>query len=410
MTRSPSALLLLSALVATAIGCAPATTPVQTAVDLDFPSPMSGPGVGVLTKTQSRHIDHGWRALASGDVVEAEARAQRAGQIPPAQLLAYQVMLTEGEVDVTGELEAFCGANREFAAAWITLSVAAERTGSEATALSAARHGASLWDAEPWSRRADDLYQRWVTDRIQRSRELFEQGEFEAAMDELGNAQELDADRTDIHFLEAEILVASGRLDEAEEILGSLPNDPETLLLRGHIAERKGDWQRAMDSYSDLPPGHPDRAAALERAQIRWRLSVLPAYAQRSLNAAELTRADLAVALVSVQPRLETLPGGDVPVISDIVDHPGQREIVTVVRLGIMTSDRRAHRFHPDRPVDADAVRESIERSSGLLGLPNPTWCGDNAGRSANCYSIPSPPSGEAVVGIVLAQASGGGP
>jgi tetratricopeptide (TPR) repeat protein len=406
MRRGLSALVLLSGL---AVGCAPATPTVQTRVDLDFPSPLSGPGVGVLTKAQSKHIDLGWGALAVGDVVEAESRAQRAGAIHPAQLLAYQTMLVEGEVDVTGELDAFCSAHQEYAAAWITLSVAAERSGAEATALDAARHGASLWTAEPWSSRATDLYQTWVTGRIERSRDLLEQGNLEAALTTLRPAQVLDADRIDASRLEAEILVASGRLDEADEILNSMPNEPETLLLRGTIAEEKEDWQRAMDSYSDLPAGHPDRAAALERAQIRWRISVLPGYARRSLTAAELTRADLAVVLVSVLPRLETLPGGDVPVISDIVDHPGQREIVTAVRLGIMTADRRAHRFYPDRPVDADAVRESIERSCDLLGLPTPTWCPAST-TSPTCISIPSPPSGEAVVSTTLTQASGGGP
>ena len=64
--------------------------------------------------------------------------------------------------------------------------------------------------------------------------------------------------------------------------------------------------------------------------------------------AEDLTRGDLAVVLVSVLPRLETLPGGAVPVMSDIVDHPGQREIITVVRLGIMNADRRGHLFYPD--------------------------------------------------------------
>ena len=126
--------------------------------------------------------------------------------------------------------------------------------------------------------------------------------------------------------------------------------------------------------------------------------------------AEQATRGDLAVVLVSIQPRLETLPGGTVPVMSDIVDHPGQREIITVVRLGIMKADRRGHLFYPNGPADVDTVREALQRSMALLGLPAPVWCEEPDVVGSACTSIPSPPSGGTIVNAVLDPRSGVGP
>ena len=79
-----------------------------------------------------------------------------------------------------------------------------------------------------------------------------------------------------------------------------------------------------------------------------------------------------------------------------------QREIITVVRLGIMSADRREHRFFPDAPVSMETVRDAIQRTRTLLGLTVPVWCTEPDVVGSGCLSITPPPSGGAVVRAVL--------
>lgn len=393
-----------------------ATGSAQSAVAVavaDLPSPLTGPGVPAVKKSQKRKIDRGWRELVAGDSTEARKRAARAGGSPPARLLVLQIQLTEGGADPTDELTAFCDRHPGYASAWITLSVAAEHAGSESLALDAARRGAELWPDPPWGDRAAELYHRWVDDRIADARALFDAGSSSAALAELAAANALHPNRPDAVLLAAEIFFSDGRLEQAEALVDTIPDDSDALALGGRIAEVHEDWQSAMDRYASLPDDYPDRAELLARAQNRWRLTLLPGYARASMAADELTRGDLAVVLVSVLPRLETLPGGDVPVMSDIVDYPGQREIIIVVRLGIMDADRRGHLFYPERPVESEAARRATRRSRILLGLPPLVWCADEDTEDmigSVCTSMPTPPSGGAVINAVLDSMSGEGP
>ena len=100
---------------------------------LDFPSPLSGPGVVTVKKSQKRKIQRGWEELVAGDLLESRKRAARAGQVPPARLLGYQILLTEGQIDVTAELRTFCGQYPGYAAGWMTLLWGDELMASYAT-------------------------------------------------------------------------------------------------------------------------------------------------------------------------------------------------------------------------------------------------------------------------------------
>ena len=126
----------------------------------------------------------------------------------------------------------------------------------------------------------------------------------------------------------------------------------------------------------------------------------MPDYVHEALGSTNLDRAGLAVILVSLAPQLETLPGGAVPLLSDIMDLPSQREILTAVRLGLIDSDQLDHRFNPDRPVAAGEVQSAIDRMSGLLTLDRPHWCTN--GDDSPCTSLDPPISGQRVAGIVI--------
>ncbi len=404
--RRPVAVIVLGVVLSWAVF----VPPVEAKTRLDLPSPLSGPGVPAVKRSQEKKIERAWRELAAGDLIESDKRVQRARDVAAGQLLKYQIQLIDGKSDVVDELVSFCGSYPDYAAAWLTLSIAAEDSGLEAIALDAARRSALIWSDPPWGERAADLERRWVDDRIAKAERLLENGDSSAAMAELQAAKAVDPQRSDSALLEAKILISNDQLDEAQDRLADIATLPEALLLQGQIGEERGDWQYAMESYSSLPEDYPGRDVALNRAQTLWRMTLLPKYARAAMATENLTRGDLAVVLVSVLPRLETMVGGAVPVMSDIVDQPGQREIITVVRLGIMTADRRDHLFYPESEADLETVRQAVHKSRSLLGLPTPEWCTDRDVIGSGCLFIPSPTSGGSVIDAVLDQTSGATP
>ena len=410
MTTMHRPLTVIAVVLGVALSWAIYSSSAEDETRLDLPSPLSGPGVPEIKKSQTKKIGRAWRELLAGDLIESFKRVQRAADTPPGRLLVYQIQLVKGEKDTVDELVSFCKSYPDYSAAWMTLSVAAEESGRELMALDAARHGARSWSTPPWGERADGLERRWVDERIANAERLFEDGNSEAAMTELLAAKAIDPHRSDSALLEAKIYFSSGQLDKAEARLVDISTQPEAVLLQGQIGEERGDWQSAMEDYSSLPDGYPGRNEALKRAQTRWRMTLLPNYARAAMAADNLTRVDLAVVLVSVLPGLETMPGGAVPVMSDIVDQPGQREIITVVRLGIMTADRRGHLFYPDSEADLETVRQAVHKSRSLLGMPSPKWCTERDMLGSGCVSIPSPASGGSVANAVLDPTSGATP
>ena len=103
---------------------------------------------------------------------------------------------------------------------------------------------------------------------------------------------------------------------------------------------------------------------------------------------------------MTLAPKVETLEGGQVPLLSDIMSLPSQNEILTAVRLGLLGSDRLEHRFLPYRPVTAETAREAIDRLAGLLDLAGPNWC--TAPDDELCTTLEAPVSGEKVGAIVI--------
>jgi tetratricopeptide (TPR) repeat protein len=374
-----------------------------------LPSPLVGPGVGELKRAQERKIERSHRERLDGNLEKSEKLARRAGSSAPARLALLQLAVTRGDPSAMEELADLCSEHPGYAAAWITLSRLAEQAGDESLALEAARRTARIWPEPRWQTRVSSLERRWIDDRITEAERLSADGRTADALAELDRVAELAPERTDARLVEADVLYTAGRTAECLAVLETLADEPEAVALRARIAEDRRDWQTAMEFYSSLPDAHPDKRTALERVQILWRMTMLPPHSQTALASTSLTRGQLAAALVAAEPRLEALPGGDVPVMSDIVDDPGQREIITVVRLGLMAADQREHRFWPDRPVDADAVRTVVDRARVMVGLPPLTWCEGDDVVGSDCTPMTSPPTGGAVVNAILTGGSGSG-
>lgn len=410
-------------------GCATAPA-VSPALDLPFPSPISGPGRPDLDRGAQRAIDEGWNSLLRGDNAGARSSAARVENNPAATLLELQSVVVADNRDTIAGLVELTATLPGYAAAWLTLSAAAEKADNEALALSAANRGAKLWSNERWVDRARSLHTRWVDDRIKEAEGLCESDQPTEALAALEPALALEPGNKDAVLVKTSALIASGQPDRAEAALAVLPQDRDVVMLAGSIAEARGDtgaairiyssleddpeatlhavsiaesereWQTAMRLYSALPNDHPEKAEGLGRAKLRWRVSVMPTYVQDAMLSMELERAQLAVILVTLAPRVERLAGGQVPLLSDIVDMPSQQEIVTATRLGLIPVDRFDHRFNPLRLATVEETRTAVSTLGELLALDPPQWCSEEIEDS--CILLETPISGEAVAVIVI--------
>jgi tetratricopeptide (TPR) repeat protein len=367
-----------------------------------LPSPLTGPGVPQLKKSERRSIEKALKQLDRGRPDAAVKAARKAGSNAAASLLQVQIALAGGRGDQLSVLQQLVTDQPGYAAAWATLTVVTEAEGNEAGALESARRVADLWPGSQWAARADELGRLWIDDRVTHADELLARGQVGESMAELSQALALDPTNQPGLMLRAHGLFELGRLEESEAVLDGLEDGgPEALLLLAKIAERQGNWLAAMERYSGLPEDTPGRDAALRRAQIKWRLSVLPAHVQAAMSSTRLTRVELAALMVALVPELEAIGGGRVPLLSDIVDLPSQREIVTAVRLELMEVDQLEHRFYPGRELSEDELKIAVVRLADLLDVASPKWC-DPLRVLSSCLEVSVPIAGEAVAEIVI--------
>jgi tetratricopeptide (TPR) repeat protein len=388
-----------------AAGCATAPPPAGHAA-FDLPSPLEGPGRPDLDRAAQRALARGWADLQAGRPDAAAAQAGDASATTAGRLLALQAKLEQGDTP-TKALSALVADAPGYAAAWVTLSIAAERGDDEATALEAARRAAELWPHSRWRSRADELSDRWVDGRIQAARTALDAGNAETALSDAEKALKLARQRSDAGALAARALLALDRVDDAAAQLEGLPASAERTFMEGEIAERRGDLTTAMERYDSLPSGYPGRNVAVMRAQLGWRLANAPEWVHDALASPHIDRAQLAALLVTMIPGLEGIEGGAVPLITDVVDLPMCNDILLTVRLGVLEADPVERRFFPERPVTAAEVGDALDAVSHLLGLPPPVWCKPAQPAQAGCMVLPHPPSGRAVADLVLAVQGG---
>jgi hypothetical protein len=249
-----------------------------------------------------------------------------------------------------------------------------------------------------------------VEARLSEARDELAAADPSAALETVARALALEPDDPDALLVKAHALVEDDRPDQAEEILAGLGGLPGAAMLGGRIAEDRGDWLTAMERYRAAPEGTPGRAEALERAQLRWRLSVLPDYVQEALASQDLSRSQLAALMVSLVPATKAIGGGRVPLLSDVVDLPSQQDIVTAVRLELIPVDPLEHSFHPTAEVAPDEVRAALDRLAQLLGVPAIRWCESPSVISLSCKEIESPIQGSQVADLVLGLVHGEDP
>ena len=388
-------------LVLLAAGCGTTTAVVSRAPEIRFTSPLAGPGQPDVSPAEHKRIDRGWSKLISGQVAAALVAARRSEGVPQGHLLAVQGRLVGGSRVAVDELEELLSDHPDYASAWLTLSVAAEDLGNELTALAAARRVADLWPTAAWAGRADELATRWIENRVETAVAALQADDPDAALTGIERTLVLAPTHRAALLVKARALTALERYDAAEVILAGLTDNVEALVLAGSLAERRRDWRTAMEIYEVLPEDHQQRAEALLNAQVQWRLSNMPPYVQNALASTEITRAEMAIIVLTLRPQLEAVDGGQVPVLSDIVDLAYQREILAAVRLGIVAVDPLEPRFHPDDLVTQEEARGALEAMCHLLGYPTPVWCVEDSVVSS-CTEIPDSVGGAAFADLTM--------
>ena len=384
----------------TLAGCATTGPAVAPTARLPFPSPLTGPGRPAVEPKRARELEKGWKALEAGRPEETQRRAAAAGPGPGATLLDLQARTLGDPAGAVDGLRALVEESPGYAAAWLTLSEAAERAGDGATALAAARRGAALWGSPAWRARVTRLEDELIGEPLARGREALEAGDAPGAASLAEEVLEVDPANREARLLRARAALDQDDGATVESVLEPLGDDPEALLLRGRLAERRHRWMEAYRLYEALPPDHPLRESSMDRAKYAWRVSNLPPWVQEALRSPALTRAQLAVVLVSLAPQVEARATGTPPLLSDIVDLPSQREIVTAVRAGLLDADTLEHTFRPGDPAGVESTRLAIDRLCGLLGRTPPSWCDQNPG-TGTCVALDDPPTGPQVASLL---------
>ncbi len=397
-----AAVLVAIALAMTA--CSTAPRPPGETAGVAFPSPLAGPGRPPLDRASERRLGAAWSELAGGQLAAARRSLGSANASPHRRLLELQLDLLEGREGTASALADLGLGHPAWAALWLTVAVAAEQQGNEAGALAAARRGAELWRHDRWSQRPLDLYQRWVLARLDEAEKLLAADDASAALAVLDRARALDPVVAGGDLLAARIKISLGQTDEADAILAELGAAPDAVLLRAELAELRGDWATAMELYRSLPVTTARRREGLARAQLQWRLTVLPAYVHQALASTSVRRGELAVILLALAPDVEAFATGAPILMTDIVELPYRREILSAVRADLLTADPVEQRFRPERVATAGEVRDAVEAVCHLLGYTPPVWCAGPIapGSHERCRWLQAPIAGNDVATIVL--------
>ncbi len=379
----------------------PATTS-GTKLSIDLPSPLAGPGRNPIDSTELKAITGAWADLLSGNTTEARARITRFSS-PQAELLKLQIELSERQSpEILNRLKTLAETHPQFSAGWGTLSSAAESLGDERMALEAASRNSTLWPSGPLADRTKALEQRWITDRIERASKILAAGQPMDSLTLVDQALDLDPENQAGLLMRAQALVGLQQGPEAEAALSRLGALPEALVLRAELASNQGRWQHAMDLLGALPNDYSAKDQLLRRAQLMWRISILPPHVHEAISSERVNREQLAVILLAMVPSLEVTSGGTTPLMTDIIGLPSQRAILAAVRLDIMSSDRVAMLFHPQRTVAPAEAQSAIEAVCHLAGFSAPLWCTSEITPDSGCNLIQQPIKGINLVDILL--------
>ncbi len=213
--------------------------------------------------------------------------------------------------------------------------------------------------------RAERLRPRAIEIVFNRLRDAVSRGRLEDAEGHLDWLVDRASDSLEV--LEGTRLVALERGDsEAElEAVRQLAVQTGERGYRQREAELEveiGDLRSGLEMLEELNrefPDDPQLAELLEQAEFLWRLQLLPLEVQEIGRKVEIDRADVALLLYWLIPRVRYSQITNPPIAADILDHPQRDAILRVLNLGLMEIDETLHRFEPMEPADRVVVLKS---------------------------------------------------
>ncbi len=371
--------------------CRTAAPPVRPArVPDPLPPP---PSARPLAAAEGEAI---YRALAAAEQGDEAAARRAIGRAPAGHpavaltLLELRFLLGERVGDEAGRL---AQAQADYLQAHSFAAQALEAEGRLADALAAARKALPLGGEAGEVRRVRELEALVIGNALDLARAALAGGDGERAVALASDA--LDVVPGAVSLLEVLVrgYLLEGDVRAAARLVTALPDDGEGLELKGRVAAAGQQWDVAAGLFGRLPAGHPGRCALLQDARRRGRLGQAPPYVQRALGSANLSRAELAALVVWEVPAVTEHARGAASIFEDIVNLAERRDVVAVVRAGVMTGDTVTRRFLPHRRVRSGDLIEVAERLVEVIGRPRLAWCPE--GRPDSCLEVP----GEVVTG-----------
>ena len=155
----------------------------------------------------------------------------------------------------------------------------------------------------------------------------------------------------------------------------------------------------AMASYETLPATTRSAPRPFSGPSASAWNSNLSMCAQQVFASTLLTRADLAVLLVSLAPQLEA-EDQQIAGAFRYCRLPAPVKILTAVRCNLFAFDRLDHRFFPSQVARPEEVRSAVEGMCRILDIKPPVWChGEEV--TAGCTVISIPVRGEQIAELV---------
>jgi tetratricopeptide (TPR) repeat protein len=388
--RYSSALVLVVVLTVLA-ACRTAAPPAPpTRVADPLPPPLSA---RPLTKSEVGAVYAALAAAERGDGVAARRALGRAPTNHPAVALALlEVRFLLGE-RVGDEAERLAQSQGDYRQAYSFAAQALQVEGRFANALAAARRALQLGGGTEEARRVRELEAVVLGGALELARAALASGDGEGAVTVAREALDLVPGAVSLLEVLVRGYLLTADVQAAARLVTALPDDGDGLELKGRVAAAGGQWDVAAELFARLPADHPGRCVLLQDARRRVRLRQAPPYVQRALGSTNLTRAELAALVVWEVPAVQEQARGAVTVFEDIVNLAERRDVVAVVRAGVMDGDPVTRRFSPHRRVRSRELMAVTERLVEVLGRPPLPWCGED--RRDACLEIP----GEVVTG-----------
>lgn len=404
MARSCPALLLV-VVMASLAACRSAAPPGRPArVPDPLPTPPSAPS---LRRAEREAIYRALAAAEAGHEAVARRALRRAPAEHPAVALTWlEVRFLLGE-QVGNEAVRLAQAHGDYRPAQSFAAQALQAEGHFADALAAARKALLLGGEEADAHRVRELEVRIIGGTLSLARAALVNGDGARAVALASEALNLVPAAVSLLEVLVRGHLLEGDVQAAARLVTALPDDAEGLELKGRVAAAGQQWDVAASLFERLPAEHPERCALVQDARRRARLRLAPPYVQRALASTNLSRAELAALVMWEAPEVGEHGQAAVSVFEDIVNLAERRDVVAVVRAGVMAGDTVARRFFPHRRVRSGDLIDVLKRLVEVIGRPPLRWCGE--GRRDSCVELP----GEVVTGpaasALLRQAALGG-